>query len=170
MITKIVLILLCSSTSWSHSGRTNASGCHNDRKNGGYHCHNSNTESRSISSEKNHQVSNNQKSNDTCEFLSQSGAVVYTYCPVDTKPEEIAQFVNTTKDKHKVGVAVEYALYSDKSKAPRNAREVTNLSDKVFNKISMGFINYNWSTKYKKYQCKYPKEKNLKDCSEMLTW
>ena len=23
----------------SHSGRTNKSGCHNDRKNGGYHCH-----------------------------------------------------------------------------------------------------------------------------------
>ena len=22
-----------------HSGRTNAQGCHNDRKNGGYHCH-----------------------------------------------------------------------------------------------------------------------------------
>jgi len=23
----------------SHSGRTNKAGCHNDRKNGGYHCH-----------------------------------------------------------------------------------------------------------------------------------
>jgi len=27
----------------AHSGRTNAAGCHNDRKNGGYHCHNSGT-------------------------------------------------------------------------------------------------------------------------------
>ena len=27
----------------AHGGRTNASGCHNDRKNGGYHCHNSGT-------------------------------------------------------------------------------------------------------------------------------
>ncbi|HEY9837276.1 MAG TPA: YHYH domain-containing protein [Vampirovibrionales bacterium] len=26
---------------WSHGGRTDSSGCHNDRKNGGYHCHNS---------------------------------------------------------------------------------------------------------------------------------
>lgn len=26
---------------WAHSGRTNASGCHNDNINGGYHCHNS---------------------------------------------------------------------------------------------------------------------------------
>lgn len=25
---------------FAHSGRTNAQGCHNDRKNGGYHCHN----------------------------------------------------------------------------------------------------------------------------------
>lgn len=23
----------------THSGRTNKSGCHNDNKNGGYHCH-----------------------------------------------------------------------------------------------------------------------------------
>ena len=27
----------------AHGGRTNASGCHNDRKRGGYHCHNSGT-------------------------------------------------------------------------------------------------------------------------------
>jgi hypothetical protein len=27
----------------AHGGRTNADGCHNDRKNGGYHCHNSGT-------------------------------------------------------------------------------------------------------------------------------
>ena len=27
----------------AHGGRTNASGCHNDRKRGGYHCHNSET-------------------------------------------------------------------------------------------------------------------------------
>ena len=27
----------------AHGGRTNAAGCHNDRKNGGYHCHNSGT-------------------------------------------------------------------------------------------------------------------------------
>jgi hypothetical protein len=24
---------------YAHSGRTNASGCHNDTKSGGYHCH-----------------------------------------------------------------------------------------------------------------------------------
>lgn len=29
------------SAAWAHSGGLNAEGCHNDRKNGGYHCHRS---------------------------------------------------------------------------------------------------------------------------------
>ncbi|MGQ4582840.1 excalibur calcium-binding domain-containing protein [Lysobacter sp. F60174L2] len=29
------------SVAWAHSGGLNAEGCHNDRKNGGYHCHRS---------------------------------------------------------------------------------------------------------------------------------
>lgn len=33
----------------AHSGRTNAQGCHNDRKNGGYHCHNGGTPRSSAS-------------------------------------------------------------------------------------------------------------------------
>lgn len=41
---KIVLgalfsILLLTGTSFAHSGGTDASGCHQDHKNGGYHCH-----------------------------------------------------------------------------------------------------------------------------------
>jgi len=40
------LSLLCCSV-FAHPGRTNASGCHNDRKNGGYHCHNSGSSARS---------------------------------------------------------------------------------------------------------------------------
>lgn len=39
----------------AHSGRTNAQGCHHDRKNGGYHCHRANDTdsgpSRTVSSE-----------------------------------------------------------------------------------------------------------------------
>lgn len=31
--------LLMSTLAWSHGGRTNSSGCHNERKTGGYHCH-----------------------------------------------------------------------------------------------------------------------------------
>lgn len=43
---KLLIIILSISTfintsASGHSGRTNASGCHNDRKNGGYHCHKS---------------------------------------------------------------------------------------------------------------------------------
>lgn len=43
---KILIIILSISgfintSAIGHSGRTNASGCHNDRQNGGYHCHKS---------------------------------------------------------------------------------------------------------------------------------
>ena len=31
----------CSQTAAAHGGGLNAEGCHNDRKNGGYHCHRS---------------------------------------------------------------------------------------------------------------------------------
>lgn len=53
MKTSIVIVLLCfllSELSLAHSGRTNSSGCHNNRKTGGYHCHSSgSTSSRSTS-------------------------------------------------------------------------------------------------------------------------
>ena len=34
-----VSLLLSSTMAYGHSGRTDANGCHHDRKNGGYHCH-----------------------------------------------------------------------------------------------------------------------------------
>ncbi|MEK7538482.1 MAG: YHYH domain-containing protein [Patescibacteria group bacterium] len=39
----IIIALAIPSISFAHGGRTNAEGCHNDRKNGGYHCHNAKT-------------------------------------------------------------------------------------------------------------------------------
>jgi hypothetical protein len=33
------LALNAVSPAWAHGGGLNAEGCHNDRKNGGYHCH-----------------------------------------------------------------------------------------------------------------------------------
>lgn len=36
---------IISLSSAAHSGRTNSEGCHNDRKNGGYHCHGTKTKS-----------------------------------------------------------------------------------------------------------------------------
>ncbi|NOK08784.1 YHYH domain-containing protein [Corallococcus exercitus] len=32
--------MVCSPLAWAHPGRTNSSGCHNERATGGYHCHN----------------------------------------------------------------------------------------------------------------------------------
>lgn len=41
MYTKILIALAACMVfnAHAHGGRTNAQGCHNDRKNGGYHCH-----------------------------------------------------------------------------------------------------------------------------------
>ncbi|RYD86062.1 MAG: excalibur calcium-binding domain-containing protein [Verrucomicrobiaceae bacterium] len=33
--------LVLAAPAWGHPGGLNAQGCHNDRKNGGYHCHRS---------------------------------------------------------------------------------------------------------------------------------
>ena len=35
----IILVTFVSIAVWSHGGGLNKDGCHNDRKNGGYHCH-----------------------------------------------------------------------------------------------------------------------------------
>jgi hypothetical protein len=46
--TKVLLIclLLLPTIAFAHGGRTNAAGCHNDNKRGGYHCHNGGTTSQ----------------------------------------------------------------------------------------------------------------------------
>lgn len=38
-ILAVLLSFFLSELALAHSGRTNASGCHNNRKTGGYHCH-----------------------------------------------------------------------------------------------------------------------------------
>jgi len=35
----LVITLLASAAATAHSGRTNSQGCHNDNRNGTYHCH-----------------------------------------------------------------------------------------------------------------------------------
>lgn len=51
MISRIILLLVVIiffiGEAYAHSGRTNSSGCHNNRKTGGYHCHNSGSGSSS---------------------------------------------------------------------------------------------------------------------------
>lgn len=34
-----ILIALFAASAWAHGGGLDKNGCHNDRKNGGYHCH-----------------------------------------------------------------------------------------------------------------------------------
>lgn len=41
LLLSFYFLILISNLSFAHSGRTNVKGCHNDRINGGYHCHNS---------------------------------------------------------------------------------------------------------------------------------
>ena len=41
-----LFIFCCIPSAIAHSGRTNAQGCHNDRSNGTYHCHNNGNTSR----------------------------------------------------------------------------------------------------------------------------
>ena len=41
LLTAISFVSLQHQAASSHSGRTNSSGCHNNRQTGGYHCHNS---------------------------------------------------------------------------------------------------------------------------------
>lgn len=44
----VFLMLILLNVTFAHSGRTNAEGCHNDRKNGGYHCHNGGTKALAV--------------------------------------------------------------------------------------------------------------------------
>ena len=37
-----ILLLASAPAAWGHGGGLNKEGCHNDRKNGGYHCHRGN--------------------------------------------------------------------------------------------------------------------------------
>ena len=44
-----IIALLFATPAISHSGRTNAEGCHNERATGGYHCHNRTSEGKASS-------------------------------------------------------------------------------------------------------------------------
>lgn len=61
-----ILTIILTSNTFAHSGRTNSSGCHNDRNTGGYHCHKGKVSTSSgrkvayidIKDELNHKVKN----------------------------------------------------------------------------------------------------------------
>lgn len=60
----LLALTLFSLNLFAHSGRTDSSGCHHDRKNGGYHCHRSEDTLRKVSSNvaEDYDVTFNQKS------------------------------------------------------------------------------------------------------------
>ncbi|MCY1032241.1 YHYH domain-containing protein [Corallococcus sp. BB11-1] len=39
LVLGVLSALASSHVAWAHPGRTNSSGCHNERRTGGYHCH-----------------------------------------------------------------------------------------------------------------------------------
>lgn len=57
----LLCLLLIPSLVSAHGGRTDKYGCHNDRKNGGYHCHNSGTPSQSLRTSTNSTNTNSAK-------------------------------------------------------------------------------------------------------------
>ncbi len=75
----ICLLFLLSSIASAHGGRTDASGCHHDRKHGGYHCHNSGTTYQNQSTQKsNNSQRNNQQ---TTHSSSASSTTTHTVEP-----------------------------------------------------------------------------------------
>jgi hypothetical protein len=57
----LLCMLLIPSIVSAHGGRTDKFGCHNDRKNGGYHCHNGGTPSQSLRTSANPTYTNSAK-------------------------------------------------------------------------------------------------------------
>ena len=56
VLAAIVAFIAMPSSSSAHGGRTAADGCHNDRKNGGRHCHNGGTKKAKPSNSTGRQV------------------------------------------------------------------------------------------------------------------
>ena len=82
----LISVVAFNSEVYSHSGRTNGDGCHNDYVNGGYHCHNGNSSNGGNSSGNwnyNGGTSNNDSSQDfpimTIVIVSLLGIFAFFY-------------------------------------------------------------------------------------------
>lgn len=60
------LVFVCTAASFGHSGGTDASGCHTNRKTGDYHCHGGGTRSSSSSSSSSSTSSSSSQVGFTC--------------------------------------------------------------------------------------------------------
>ncbi|MFC3194297.1 excalibur calcium-binding domain-containing protein [Marinicella sediminis] len=72
LVVRVLFVFICFSicfTAQSHGGRTNSDGCHNNRKTGEYHCHNSGKKTKARQSQARSSVRsllNPNKNNFTC--------------------------------------------------------------------------------------------------------
>jgi len=115
-----MLTLLMSMGAWSHGGGLNKDGCHNDRKNGGYHCHRSSTpDIQSIPQQNNLKPSESSINARWCdskggisEFRTKDGT--YVDCLTDIYAVE-AEFDNNWKEA--VGQSLHYAESTNKKAA-----------------------------------------------------
>ena len=107
-----LLILFLSNGLLAHGGGLNKDGCHNDRKNGGYHCHRSSSSSmQGIPQQNNFKLSESTINTRWCdsrggivEFRTKDGT--YVDCLTDTYAVE-AEFDN--KWKEAIGQSLHYA-------------------------------------------------------------
>ena len=114
------MMLLLSIAIFSHGGRLNKEGCHNDRKNGGYHCHRSSTPSiQDIPQQNNFKPSESSINARWCdsrggitEFRTKDGT--YVDCLTDIYAVE-AEFDNNWKEA--VGQSLHYAESTNKKAA-----------------------------------------------------
>lgn len=83
LVSTLAVLSLLSLDVFAHGGRTNASGCHNDKKNGGYHCHGAKPASSSVgSSPVKATQSNIQKSSGTVYYKNCAAARAAGAAPV----------------------------------------------------------------------------------------
>lgn len=116
----IFIILFFSAVTWSHGGGLNKDGCHNDRKNGGYHCHRSPAPNiQSIPQQNNFKPSESTINTRWCEsrggiseFRTKDGT--YVDCLTDTYAVE-AEFDNNWKEA--IGQSLHYAESTNKRAA-----------------------------------------------------
>lgn len=81
----ILINLFAAEVALSHSGRTNSEGCHNNRKTGGYHCHNGGYKNRNQSSYS--------RSSSSSSFNSSNQTIPSTALPARrTKPKTYEEF------------------------------------------------------------------------------
>tara|TARA_B100001093_G_C26579626_1_gene906693 strand:- start:284 stop:757 length:474 start_codon:yes stop_codon:yes gene_type:complete len=146
---KKVILIICMMTSgilFSHSGGLNKDGCHNDRKNGGYHCHRSASSNiQSITQQNNFKLSEGSINTRWCdsrggiaEFRTKDGT--YVDCLTDTYAVE-AEFDNNWKEA--VGQSLHYAESTNKEaailliKRQKSKKDYYSELERVINKFQL---------------------------------